>query len=113
MSRAVEHGLDILNNKQVWDALISVAPEDPGSNLLSWHRRLAHLNMKEVWNLGSSGKLSGQWESTFVPRICDACIKGKGKRLPSPSTLIRAKEPRHVVHVDLWGPAPVLSAGGN
>jgi hypothetical protein len=42
---------------------------------------------------------------------CSYCIMGKGKRQPSPRSNIRATAPLAVVHIDLWGPATVVSSG--
>ena len=114
LSGRTQFGLYVLDNDKVWEALISSVPTaKPDSDLLSWHRRLAHLSLREVWKLGRAGKLDGEWSSTFVPEECVSCIMGKGKRLPSPPSDVRANAAGQVVHVDLWGPAPATSTGGN
>lgn len=43
---------------------------------------------------------------------CEACIMGKGKRLPAPPAEIRQLLPLATVHIDIWDPATVKSIGG-
>lgn len=85
--------------------------------LLHWHRCLAHLNPQDVIALGKEGRLG---DSTLWSKIaqterdvfqCQACIQGKGRRLPSPPSTVRAAEPNGVVHVDLFGPVNPQSIG--
>src|SRR4051812_31903769 len=45
--------------------------------------------------------------------LCESCIKGKARRLPAPTSDIRATKPNEIVHVDLWGPTKTASIGGH
>jgi hypothetical protein len=84
------------------------------SNFLTWHRRLGHLNRRDVGKMGRAGLLlDGKWEESFVPEQCDDCIMGKSTRLPSHPSEVRALQPGQTVHIELWGPSPVPSRGGN
>jgi hypothetical protein len=90
----------------------------PDSILFDWHRRLGHLNVRSVVRLGKEGRLDNKVDWGLVQKDiygfqCPACIQGKGKRLPSPSSDLRATRPLYAIHVDLWGPARTPSHGGN
>lgn len=93
-------------------------PARTSSDLLSyWHRRLGHLNFREVFRLGSDGLIAGNWKSVTGHDIsysfCDDCVQGKGRRLPTHPNPERAPAPHDLVHIDLWGPARTTSIGGN
>ena len=90
----------------------------PDSILFDWRRRLGHLNVRSVVRLGKEGRLDNKVDWGLVQKDiygfqCPACIQGKGKRLPSPSSAFRATRPLYEIHVDLWGPARTPSHGGN
>jgi transposase InsO family protein len=44
---------------------------------------------------------------------CVECTRGKGHRLTSPPSNLRANCPNSAIHVDLWGPARTTSIGGH
>jgi hypothetical protein len=88
-------------------ALLSAVPN---TILFDWHRRLGHLSVRAVVQLGKEGRLDNKVDWEHVAKgvygfQCPACIQGKGKRLPSPPSSIRANRPLYSIHVDLWGPA--------
>lgn len=87
------------------------------SMLLQWHRRLGHLNPRDVVTLGKEGRLDDKVDWQVVEKDvngfqCSVCVQGKGSRLPSPPSNIRANRPNAAIHVDLWGPATTASLGG-
>jgi hypothetical protein len=65
---------------------------------------------------GSLCPLSGVLKNIDIHDVkgfqCKACVMGKGKRLPSPSTEFRANRSLAVVHIDTWEPIRTLSLGG-
>jgi hypothetical protein len=80
------------------------------------HQQLGHLN------IGTMAGMAGAGHIAELPRIstaafnqfqCSHCMMGKGRRLPSPSTDIRAKSPLARIHCGIWGPARQKSLGGN
>jgi hypothetical protein len=89
------------------------------SVLLLWHRRLGHLNIQDVLRLGKDGRLDEKVDWGRVAREemhsfrCIECIQGKGHRLTSPPSNLRANRPNSAIHVDLWGPARTISIGGH
>lgn len=81
--------------------------------LLGWHRRLGHIDMKRVWDLGREGRLDGKkWKEGFERVECIGCLKGKATRSASASNNERASRPLVNVSVDLWGPATTKSRLG-
>jgi hypothetical protein len=83
------------------------------NQLLTWHQRLGHVDMKQVWELGVDGKLEGApWSGQFKRVECMGCLKGKAKRLASSSNTDRALKPLVNVSMDLWGPAAQKSRQG-
>jgi transposase InsO family protein len=83
-----------------------------GSELLqNWHERLGHCNIRSLLQIKE--RIGLQVSKTDLDNFeCEACILGKGKRLPAPESAIRATQPLATVHIDLWGPATVSSLGG-
>jgi hypothetical protein len=89
------------------------------SVLLSWHRRLGHLNIQDVLRLGKAGRLDKKVDWGIVAREevhlfqCQEYIQGKGHCLSSPSSNLRANCSDLAIHVDLWGPAPTAYDRGS
>jgi transposase InsO family protein len=92
----------------------SLVALNPADQLLHWHRRLGHLNLRDVIRLGKLGRLGGKWDDVNASSMtsCEPCILGKGHRLPSPTSSLRATKPNEIVHIDLWGPSRSTSLGG-
>lgn len=44
--------------------------------------------------------------------FCSACQLGKSHKLPFTSYPSKAYKPFELIHIDLWGPAPLLSKNG-
>lgn len=69
--------------------------------------------------LGKGGRLDEKvdWNKVGKEEMhlfqCQECILGKGRRLTSPTSSLRANRPNSAIHVDLWGPAPIASIGGH
>lgn len=87
-------------------------------DLLEWHLRLGHLSVQKVIHLARKGRLGRDILKHATTRdisdlFCEDCIKGKTGRLPSPPAPdIRAPKPLELLHMDIWGPAPVVTTGG-
>jgi transposase InsO family protein len=95
---------------------LSAAAADRLSALHVWHHRLGHLNVRAIMQLYRAGRIDGldAITSQDVSKFkCEACIMGKGTRLPAPPAEdIQATKPGELVHVNLWGPATTPSIGG-
>jgi hypothetical protein len=82
--------------------------------LQDWHERLGHVNVRRIMAMARDGRTDGlsQVSASEVNEFeCSYCIMGKGKRLPSPRSDIRATKPLAVIHIDLWGSATIVSSG--
>ena len=80
-----------------------------------WHRRLGHVNMRNLKRLLNGDHIVGLTDVTFEKdRVCSSCIAGKqlGKRHPSKS-IITTSRPLELLHLDLFGPSHYDSLGGS
>ena len=80
-----------------------------------WHRRLAHVGMK---NLNKLLKMVHILRITNVffekDRMCSACQAGKQVGVPHPSkSIVTTVKPFELLHMDLFGPVAYISIGGN
>ena len=79
-----------------------------------WHRRLSHLNFKNMSKLASKDLVAGLPKFNFVKeRPCNACQLGKQTRSSFKSkTANSIDKPLQLLHMDLFGPIPTTSLGG-
>ncbi|GFP94834.1 uncharacterized mitochondrial protein atmg00810 [Phtheirospermum japonicum] len=76
-----------------------------------WHLRLGHGPFSVISLLNKQGCLS----VTSVlpnPSLCSSCQLAKSKRIPFSLNDKRATAVLHLIHCDLWGPAPVSTSDG-
>jgi hypothetical protein len=81
----------------------------------TWHRRLAHVNMRNLQTLHKGGHIRGLKESvSFVKdRVCRACAQGKmHDKKHIPTNIFMTKRKLELLHVDLFGPPSHDSLGG-
>lgn len=77
-----------------------------------WHRRMAHVNFKNINKLAKLGLVQGLPTKQFTnEHNCVACNKGKQhkasyKSITAQSTIT---EPLHLLHMDLFGPTNIQS----
>jgi hypothetical protein len=94
------------NNKDI------VAIVDTNADSKLWHLKLGHMSEKGMKVLMSKGKLPKL--KSVESDLCEGCIIGKQKKV---SFVKVGKAPKlgklELVHMDLWGPAPVASLGGS
>jgi transposase InsO family protein len=73
-----------------------------------WHRRLAHVGMKNLHKLLKGDHVLGLTDVCFEKdRPCAACQAGKSKNVMTTS------RPLELLHMDLFGPVAYLSIGGS
>jgi transposase InsO family protein len=80
-----------------------------------WHRRLAHVGMKNLHKLLKGEYLLGLTDVCFKKdRPCAACQAGKqvGTNHPSKNVMTTSR-PLELLHMDLFGPVAYLSIGGS
>lgn len=78
-----------------------------------WHQRLGHLNIRDLLDSTSKGRILGTNSLTQPPNWkCETCIKGKMSQLPFPNKSERKSELLELIHTDICGPMRVDSYGG-
>jgi transposase InsO family protein len=80
-----------------------------------WHRRLAHVGMKNLHKLLKGEHVLGLIDVCFEKdRPCGACQEGKqvGSTHQSKNVMTTSR-PLELLHMDLFGPVAYLSIGGN
>lgn len=80
-----------------------------------WHRRLAHVGMRNLHKLLKHDYILGLTNVQFEKdRVCSACQAGKqiGAHHPVKNVMTTTK-PLELLQMDLFGPIAYLSIGGN
>ena len=80
-----------------------------------WHRRLAHVGMRNLAKLLKDNHILGLTNIQFEKdMICSACQAGKQVGVPhQPKSIMTTTQPLELIHMDLFGPVAYLSIGGN
>jgi hypothetical protein len=80
-----------------------------------WHRRLAHVGMRNLAKLLKDEHILGLTNAHFEKdRICSTCQVEKQVGVPHPpKSIVSTKQPLELIHMDLFGPVAYLSIGGN
>lgn len=76
----------------------------------SWHKRPGHPNSKVLDEVMRRCKVKAATSDQF--NFCEACQYGKSHLLPIKISSSRAQEPLDLIHIDVWGPAPINSTSG-
>nr|GEY49455.1 putative ribonuclease H-like domain-containing protein [Tanacetum cinerariifolium] len=79
-----------------------------------WHRRLSHLNFREINHLARQGLVRGLPKLKFKKdHLCSACAMGKIKnKSHKPKSEDTNQEKLYFLHMDLCGPMRVASVNG-
>nr|KAJ0208804.1 hypothetical protein LSAT_V11C400202500 [Lactuca sativa] len=80
-----------------------------------WHKRFSHLNFKNLSKISNQDLVRGLPKVSIVKdKMCSACEQGKQTKSSfKPKSCSSISVPLHLLHMDLFGPIPVLSLGGN
>jgi hypothetical protein len=80
-----------------------------------WHRRLAHVGMRNLAKLQNDSHIIGLTNVLFEKdRICGTCQAGKQHGVPhQPNKVVTTKRPLELLHMDLFGPVAYISIGGS
>jgi transposase InsO family protein len=80
-----------------------------------WHRRLAHVGMRNLAKLQKDEHVLGLTNVVFEKdRLCSACQAGKQVGAPHPAkNILSSLRPLKLLHMDLFGPIAYISIGGN
>src|SRR5438105_7186001 len=80
-----------------------------------WHRRLAHVGMRNLAKLQKGEHILGLTNVIFEKdKVCGACQPGKQHGVPHPSkNIVSTTKPLELLHMDLFEPVAYISIGGN
>jgi transposase InsO family protein len=80
-----------------------------------WHRRLAHVGMRNLAKLQKDNHIIGLTNVMFEKnKVCSACQEGKQHGVPHQSkNVVTTKRPLELLHMDLFGPVAYISIGGS
>jgi transposase InsO family protein len=80
-----------------------------------WHRRLAHVGMRNLAKLLKDEHILGLTNVHFEKdRICKAYQARKQVGAPHPpNSILTTSSPLELIHMDLFGPVAYISIGGN
>jgi hypothetical protein len=80
-----------------------------------WHRRLAHVGIRNLNKLLKGDHILGLTNVSFdKDRICSACQAGKQVGVPHPSeSIVTTIKPLELLHMNLFSPVAYISIGGN
>ncbi|CAI9294267.1 unnamed protein product [Lactuca saligna] len=92
-------------------------PPDTSQTNLSWiwHKRFSHLNFKNLSKISNQDLVRGLPKFSVVKdKMCSACEQGKQTKSSfKPKSCSSISVPLYLLHMDLFGPIPVRSLGGN
>jgi hypothetical protein len=82
---------------------------------LLWHRKLAHIGMRNLHKLQKDGHILGLTNIVFEKdRPCGACQAGKQVGTHHHAkNIMTTTRPLEMLHMDLFGPIAYISIGGN
>jgi transposase InsO family protein len=80
-----------------------------------WHRRLAHVGMRNLAKLQKDNHIIGLTNVVFEKdRVSSACQAGKEPGVPHhPKNVVTIKRPLELIHMDIFGPVAYISIGGS
>lgn len=91
-------------------ALFSFSHKHLNYNIM--HKRLGHPTIHALKQVLKSSDHSFDLNKAITPEFCSACQFGKSHMQHFPSIETSTIEPLELLHIDLWGPAPILSSQG-
>jgi hypothetical protein len=101
-----------LNKSKVFPKTYLVAKSSMG---WLWHRRLAHVGMRNLAKHLKDERILGLTNVHFEKdRICKACQAEKQVGAPHPpNSILTTSSPLELIHMDLFGSVAYISIGGN
>jgi len=100
-------------SKPVTHALVAQSKQKPVS-FETWHRRLGHVGAETMREMISNALVDGfRVEGDLsINGLCEDCLFGKHTAHPYCENTMCKREVLERVHIDIWGPSPIQSAGG-
>ncbi|KAK1605591.1 hypothetical protein QYE76_029264 [Lolium multiflorum] len=80
-----------------------------------WHRRLGHVNMRNLKQLLKGEHIVGLTNISFEKdHVCSACVAGKQLKKKHPiKSIVTTSRPLELLHLDLFGPSHYDTLGGS
>lgn len=89
------------------------ANPSPAASMLTWHRRLSHLNLRNLQDLRRRGEISVSLDDSQSVMQCEDCVHGKFSRLNMKSRyMYKASASLDLLHSDLCS-LPTVSRSGS
>nr|GEV55826.1 putative ribonuclease H-like domain-containing protein [Tanacetum cinerariifolium] len=100
-----------LNNIVPYKNLTCLVANASIDESMLWHRRLGHLNFKNMNKLVRNNLVRGLPSKCFKnDHTCVACLKGKKHKASCKTKLVNSvSKPLHTLHMDLFGPTLISS----
>jgi hypothetical protein len=114
MTAHIHDGMYVAKLLPVTHAVISRArSQSRPVDFETWHRRFGHVGDARLRELIRRGLVDGlDVTSLLVNGACADCIYGKQTRRPFDAIVTHETELLECIHIDLWGKARTVSAGG-
>ena len=88
---------------------ITIVQDQQGIHRL-WHYRLGHMEDRGMKELKKYGLILDLDEG--VSEVCEPCQMEKQKRVQIVNSSTHNVAPLELVHMDVWGPSPILARNG-
>ncbi|KAK1685797.1 hypothetical protein QYE76_046645 [Lolium multiflorum] len=104
--------VDLSKESPSFSTCLMAAKHDEG---WLWHRRLGHVNMRNLKQLLKGEHIVGLTGVSFEKdRVCSACVAGKQLKKKHPiKSMVTTSRPLELLHLDLFGPSHYDTLGGS
>ncbi|KAK1606171.1 hypothetical protein QYE76_029844 [Lolium multiflorum] len=104
--------VDLSKESPSFSTCLMAAKHDEG---WLWHRRLGHVNMRNLKQLLKGEHIEGLTGVSFEKdRVCSACVAGKQLKKKHPiKSIVTTSRPLELLHLDLFGPSHYDTLGGS
>ncbi|KAK1649439.1 hypothetical protein QYE76_067244 [Lolium multiflorum] len=104
--------VDLSKESPSFSTCLMAAKHDEG---WLWHRRLGHVNMRNLKQLLKGEHIVGLTGISFEKdRVCSACVAGKQLKKKHPiKSIVTTSRPLELLHLDLFGPSHYDTLGGS
>ncbi|KAK1668339.1 hypothetical protein QYE76_056498 [Lolium multiflorum] len=104
--------VDLSKESPSFSTCLMAAKHDEG---WLWHRRLGHVNMRNLKQLLKGEHIVGLTGVSFEKdRVCSACVAGKQLKKKHPiKSIVTTSRPLELLHLDLFGPSHYDTLGGS
>ena len=107
--------LSALNNASVYSTkVIAASSLHMPTNIDMWHHCFCHARVMSILNMLQKGLIDGLVvkSSMETKGVCEDCMYRKHATCSYNTKVEPETHPNQCIHIDLWGPASVVSLGG-